>query len=161
MTILEGLKAEHRVFLSVFDQIERDLPKVKTVDEIKFVSRVLQGLLYEHGQEENDLAYIALDHILKQRNQQTRLYHDHQEIDGLLDKIEELEDVPEARAQLKAALNACRCHFNEEETVVFPLIAKALQPETLEALGRVWKPQPAPNPSGPKRRLGSSPTGMR
>ena len=124
----------------IFDQIECDLPRVKSVEEIRFVCRVLQALIHNHGQEENDLAYIALDHILKERNQHTRLYHDHQEVDGLLKELEEITDLPKARIRLKAALDACRAHFNEEERNVFPLIEKALQPQTLAVLGRAWKP---------------------
>ena len=142
MTILEGLTAEHRVFLMVFDQIERDLPGVKTTAELRLVCRILYALLHNHGEAENDLAYIALDHILKEHDQQTRLYHDHQEIDGLLRDVEELTDLTQARDRLKTALNACRTHFKEEECNVFPLIEKALQPETLEILGRSWNPIP-------------------
>jgi hemerythrin-like domain-containing protein len=145
MTILEGLVAEHRVFLMVFDQIEQALPGVKTREEITLVCRILAGLLHNHGEEENDLAYIALDHILKDHNQHARLYHDHQEIDGLLKAVEKTKDLAEARARLKAALDACRAHFNEEERLVFPLIEKALQQETLQVLGRVWKSSPYPS----------------
>jgi hemerythrin-like domain-containing protein len=140
VTILEGLVAEHRIFMAVFDQIERELPGVKTTTELRLVCRVLHTLLRNHGEAENDLAYIALDHILKERDQHNRLYHDHQEIDGLLRDVEELTDLTQARTRLKAALNACRAHFKDEECVVFPLIKKALQPETLEILGRAWKP---------------------
>jgi hypothetical protein len=141
VTILEGLVAEHRVFLTVFDHIERDLPDVRTTGEIALLCRLLQGLLHNHGQTETDLAYIALDHILAEHRANTRLYHDHEEIDGLLKHIATVSDLTQARAQLLAALDACRAHFNDEERVVFPLIAKALQPETLEILGRAWKPR--------------------
>ncbi len=141
MTIIDGLVAEHRVFLMLFDQIERALPGVKTVDEIGLLCRLLEAPLHNHGGAETDLAYIALDHILHQQNRLTRLHHDHQEIDGLLKKVEEIKDLQKARTQLKAALNACRVHFREEERSVFPLVEKALQHETLEILGKVWKSQ--------------------
>jgi hemerythrin-like domain-containing protein len=42
---------------------------------------------------------------------------------------------------MKAALEACRAHFSEEERTVFPLIEKTLQHETLLVLGKVWKSQ--------------------
>ena len=64
MTIIEGLVAEHRVFLTFFDQLERALPGVKTVDEIRLLCHLVEGLLHNHGDAERDLAYIALDHIL-------------------------------------------------------------------------------------------------
>jgi hemerythrin-like domain-containing protein len=141
MTIIEALVAEHRVFLMLFEQIERALPRVKTVDEIALLCRILEVPLHNHGGAEADLAYIALDHILHQQNRLTRLHHDHQEIDGLLKEVEGIRDLQQARSRLKAALNACRAHFSEEERSVFPRIEKALQRETLLILGKVWKSQ--------------------
>jgi hemerythrin-like domain-containing protein len=141
MTIIDGLVAEHRVFLMLFDQVEHALPGVKTVEEIGLLCRLLEAPLHDHGGAETDLAYIALDHILHQKNHLTRLHHDHQEIDVLLKKVEAIKDLQKARTQLKVALDACRAHFSEEERTVFPLIEKTLQPETLQILGRVWKSQ--------------------
>ena len=141
MTIIEALVAEHRVFLMLFEQIECALPRIKTVGEIALLCRVLEGPLHNHGGAEADLAYIALDHILHEQNRLTRLHHDHQEIDGLLKEVEGIKDLQEARSRLKAALNACRAHFSEEERSVFPRIEKALQHETLLILGKVWKSQ--------------------
>ncbi len=141
MTIIDGLVAEHRVFLMLFDQVERALPGVKTVDEVALMCRLLEAPLHDHGGAETDLAYIALDNILHQQNRLTRLHHDHQEIDGFLKRVEGIRDLQQARTQLKAALDACRAHFAEEEQTVFPLIEKALQYETLQILGKVWKSQ--------------------
>ena len=53
--------AEHRVFLTVFDHVERVLPTVKTAGEVALLGRVLGELLHNHGQTENDLAYVALE----------------------------------------------------------------------------------------------------
>jgi hemerythrin-like domain-containing protein len=143
---LEGLVAEHRVFLTVFDHVERILPAVRTTGEVAVLCRLIGELLHAHGQTENDLAYIALDHILAEHRQPTRLYHDHQEIDDLLKEIAKIRDLPKARAQLVAALNACRAHFEDEERVVFPLIERALQPETLRVLGRSWSKRHVESP---------------
>ena len=141
MTIIDGLVAEHRVFLMLFDQVEQALPGIKTVEEIGLLCRLLEAPLHDHGGAETDLAYIALDHILHQKNHLTRLHHDHQEIDVLLKKVEGIKDLQKARTQLKMALDACRAHFSEEERDVFPLIEKTLQSETLQILGKVWKSQ--------------------
>ena len=141
MTIIEGLVAEHRTFLAVFDEIERALPGVKTMDEMTRLCQFLERLLHNHGETEKDLAYIALDHILKQHDQLTRLYHDHQELDILLKDVEKIKDIDEARTQFKKALDASRAHFKDEERTLFPLIETALQIETLQILGKVWKAQ--------------------
>jgi hypothetical protein len=153
VTIIDGLVAEHRVFLTVFDQIERSLPDIQYLGEIALLCRIIEGLLHDHGAAETDLAYIAFDHVLKEQNRYTRLNHDHQEIDGLLKEVETIEDLQEARSRLKASLNACRIHFNEEERNVFPLIEKTLQHETLSVLGKVWKSQSylTPQPAERKR----------
>ena len=141
ITIIDGLVAEHRVFLTIFDQIERSLPEIKTTGEIALVCRILERLIHDHGAAETDLAYITFDHVLKEQDRCTRLTHDHEEIDGLLREVETIQDLAEARSRLKVSLNACRVHFKEEERNVFPLIEKTLQHETLVALGRAWKSQ--------------------
>jgi hypothetical protein len=155
------LVAEHRVFLSIFDEIERALPGVTTVDEVGLLCRLVERSLQSHGAMEIDLAYIALDHILNEHRQLTRLYHDHHELDGLLQEVTTIRDLPKARLRLKAALDACRAHFDEEERVMFPLIEKALQRETLLVLGKVWKSQPclSHRPAGATRRVASRKTG--
>lgn len=139
VTILEKLVAEHRVFLMVFDQIERLLPDLKTGEEVAVLCRVVGGLLHDHGAEENDLTHLAVDHILKDHDRQARLCHDHQEIDRLLKAVRAIKDLPKARSALKAAFDACRAHFDDEERNMFPLIEKVLQPETLQVFGRAQK----------------------
>ena len=158
ITIIDGLVAEHRVFLTIFDQIERSLPEIKTTGEIALICRILERLIHDHGTAETDLAYITFDHVLKEQNRCTRLSHDHEEIDGLLREVEKVQDLGEARSRLKVSLNACRVHFKDEERNVFPLIEKTVQHETLVALGRAWKsqsyltqPQSGPERPGPSK----------
>jgi hemerythrin-like domain-containing protein len=153
ITIIDGLVAEHRVFLTIFDQIERSLPEIKTTGEIALICRILERLIHDHGTAETDLAYITFDHVLKEQGRCTRLSHDHEEIDGLLREVETIQDLGEARSRLKVSLNACRIHFKDEERNVFPLIEKTVHHETLVALGRAWKSQSylTQPPAGPER----------
>ncbi len=157
ITIIDGLVAEHRVFLTIFDQIERSLPEIKTTGEIALICRILERLIHDHGMAETDLAYITFDHVMKEQNRCSRLTHDHEEIDGLLRDVETIKDIEEARSRLKVSLNACRIHFKDEERNVFPMIEKTIQHETLVALGRAWKSQAylTQPPAGPQQ-LGSS-----
>jgi len=138
VTIIEILVAEHRVFLRLFEEVERSLHLLKTPDEVRFACRLIQGLLHRHGGVEDDLSFVAVDHILKEHKRHARLDHDHREIDRLLEKATSVRDMRKARSRLKAALAGCRAHFREEERNLFPLLEKALQPETLVALGRAW-----------------------
>jgi hemerythrin-like domain-containing protein len=123
----------------VFEQIERALPDLETPEEVAVLCRVVGGLLHDHGAEENDLTHLAVAHILIDHARQARLCHEHREMDRLLESVGAVKDVRKARSRLKAAFDACRAHFAEEERHMFPLIEKVLQPETLQVLGRARK----------------------
>ena len=137
--IIDVLVIEHQVFLALFDKIEETLPRLKTVGEVRLLCRLMAGLLQNHGDEEANLIYIALDHVLLDRHQLTRLNHDHHELDAVLKKVETLEDFGEARRQMKAALAKARAHFIDEEQNVFPVIERVLHQATLVELGNAWK----------------------
>src|ERR1039458_839528 len=64
MKITEALVAEHKIFLSVFDQIVRALPSFTTPAEVSTMARIVEGLLAGHAETETNLAYLALDHVL-------------------------------------------------------------------------------------------------
>jgi hemerythrin-like domain-containing protein len=138
MTITEVLITEHVVFLSAFGQIERVLPKLKRLEEVKMLAGLVEALLQDHADAETNLAFVALDHALHQKGQLDRLHQDHDEIDDRLRKVKTTTKLSDARRLLKAALLATRKHFHREELTIFPLIEKVLQKETLTELGRVW-----------------------
>jgi hemerythrin-like domain-containing protein len=138
MKITEALAAEHRIFLSVFDQIERALPSLATPLEIQTMAGIVERLLQEHAEAETNLAYLALDHALAETEQLEQMYQDHHEIDGRLKKVRTANTCAEARRLLHAVIQYSREHFRGEERVLFPLLEKALQPETLTELGRAW-----------------------
>ena len=130
--------AEHRVFQRLFEEVERSLPLLRTPDEVRLACRLIRRLLRKHGEVEDDLSFVAVDRILKERRRHGRLHHDHREIERLLEKATSVRDTRNARSRLKAALADCRAHFRDEERNLFPLIEQALRPETLLALGEAW-----------------------
>ena len=137
--IIDALVIEHQVFRSFFDEIEQSLPRLKTLEEIRLLCRLVAALLHDHGDEETNLIYIALDHVLMERHQLARLNHDHHELDAALKKVETIKDFGEARRQLKNTLAIARAHFNDEERNVFLIIERVLHQETLVELGNAWK----------------------
>lgn len=137
-TITDVLVTEHRVFLTVFDQVERALPNLTTLAEAKLLGALVEGLLRDHADTETNLAFSAMDHILEQKGELDRMYQDHEEIDGRLKRVQAAGDLAEGRRLLKAALNASREHFQREEEEVFPSIEQVLQPETLRNLSDAW-----------------------
>ena len=147
MTITQSLTSEHTQFCVLFDEIDRLLPDVRTVAEVRLLSRLVEGVLSRHADVESNLAFAALDHVLAERSQLTRLHQDHQEIDERLHRASVAKAFPEAVRLLKAGLVASRKHFRWEEQTVFPLFEKLFDVADLEAFGtaasgRVSSPGP-------------------
>ena len=139
MKITEILVAEHRIFLNVFEQIERALTGVATLSEARMLARIVKGMLESHASTETELAYLALDHVLQDKGQLDRLHEEHDEIDTSLHLVHLAGDAARARSLLQTAIMASRRHFAFEEQSVFPLIEAALQPETLAGLATTWR----------------------
>lgn len=138
MKITDALVAEHTIFLTVFDQIERYLPSLATPMEIRTMAAIIEGMLERHVSHETELAYAALDHVLADGGRLEQMYQDHQELDQRLKKVQTTENCAEARRLLKAALASSREHFVLEERVIFPLLEKAMSTEALRELGKPW-----------------------
>ena len=133
--ITNFLTTEHAVFCELFDEIDRLLPDVRTVTEVRLLSRLVEGVLSRHADVEQNLAYAALDHALAEKGELNQLYQDHEEIDACLHHATLAEEFTEAMRFLRAGLKASREHFRREEETIFPLFAKLFDPAALEALG--------------------------
>jgi hemerythrin-like domain-containing protein len=138
MKITEALLAEHMVFHNIFDHVERVLPKLKTIDEVKSLAKLMESLLRAHGKTEEELVFAPLDHCLEQIGQRDTFEEEHHEIDASLLKVKAARRLPEARRLLSVAVLASRRHFDHEERIVFPLAEKAMKRETLAELGKSW-----------------------
>jgi hemerythrin-like domain-containing protein len=138
MKITEALVAEHTIFLSVFDQIERALPSLATPAEVQTMAKMVEGLLEGHAKTETNLAYLALDHVMEHNGELKRMHQDHHEIDDRLKKVHSASSCNQARRLLQSAITASREHFRAEERSVFPLLERTLQEETLSELGQNW-----------------------
>jgi hemerythrin-like domain-containing protein len=138
MKITEALLAEHVVFHNIFDHIERVLPKLNELGEVKRLAELMEKLLRAHGKTEEDLVFAPLEHYLEQLGQADSFEHEHREIDASLLKVMTAKRLAEARRLLTTAVLASRKHFDHEERIAFPLAEKCLKAETLVALGRAW-----------------------
>jgi hemerythrin-like domain-containing protein len=145
-TIIETLVMEHVVFCAVFDEIERVLPSLDSIQEVGLLATVAERVLRQHAETETDLAYAALDHVLAERGELDHLYQDHREIDHNFKQVYGASSLGEAQRLLKKALAASREHFQHEERVVFPLLERALPGETLIELGETWSHASRPLP---------------
>lgn len=138
MKITETLLAEHTIFCTVFDEIERVLPSLGSAAEVQRMAGIVETMLKGHGEREASLAYRVLDHVLAQQGQLQRMHSDHEEIDSRLKGVQTAKTATEARRLLKTAIVSSREHFRMEEKVIFPFLEKVLKPETLEQLSVPW-----------------------
>lgn len=141
MKITEALLAEHVVFHNVFDHIERILPKLKTLAEVKVCAGLLEGLLRKHGDIEEEWVFAPLEHCLEQMGQRDTFEDEHREIDSSLGEVMKASRVAHARRLLHRAVLASRKHFDHEERIVFALAEKVMKGRTLSDLGRIWMEQ--------------------
>jgi hypothetical protein len=136
--ITKVLIAEHRMFCCLFEHIQKALPKVENLPEIKHLARMVEGLLRNHAKGEEDV-FLRVDACAAQRiGSKGNVRHEHQEIDAKLKLVHMAKDLARSRNLFKAALVATRKHFNHEERFFFPLVEQCMEPRTLEKLGKVW-----------------------
>ncbi len=138
MKITEALIAEHTAFSGVFGHIERMLPSLNTLAEVRSLANLVERMLRGHADSEVNLAYAALDQMLEHKGRLDRLNQEHDEIDARIERACEARTLPEARRLLTGVLAASRDHFKREEQSLFPLIEEHLQPGTLCELGEAW-----------------------
>jgi hemerythrin-like domain-containing protein len=138
MKITEALLAEHQVFHSLFDHVERVVPRLKTLPEIKAVASLLEASLKAHSDSEDDLLIAPLEHCIEQLGQAETFHDEHDEIDRALSNIQSARQISSARKLLLSAVLASRRHFDKEERFVFPLAEKTLSQQSLTKLGETW-----------------------
>jgi hemerythrin-like domain-containing protein len=138
MKITEILVAEHAVFHNLFDHIEKTLPRLKTLAEVKSLAATLDALMRPHACTEDDLLIGPLEHCLEQIGQRETFHEEHDEIDAQLAEVQKARGPKQARDLLLRAVLRSREHFDKEERVVFPLAERVLKAKTLSGLGDEW-----------------------
>ena len=103
--------AEHQMFCFVFDQIDRVLPGLEGLEEVRRAARLIEGLLLSHAQVEHELLILARDQAPANQRRYDRCSVEHQEIDGQLTRVRSARKIDRARSLLRAAMAASRKHF--------------------------------------------------
>ena len=138
MKITEILVAEHVVFHNLFDHIEKTLPRLKTLAEVKSLAATLDALMRPHACTEDDLLMGQLEHCLEQLGQSETFHEEHEEIDARLAEVQKARGPKQARDLLLRAVLRSREHFDKEERIVFPMAERVLKAKTLSDLGKQW-----------------------
>ena len=141
MKITEALLAEHVVFHNLFDYVERAVPGIKTIAEIKGLARLLGSMLQTHSQVEDQLLIEPLEPSFSHLGQAENFHEEHEEIDRDLAKLRTTRRLPDARKLLLSAVHLSRKHFDKEERIVFPLAERQLSAKSLALLGKRWEEQ--------------------
>ncbi len=141
--LTQTLLGEHGAIHHLFNRIERTVPTLASLGEVRLVNELLGYVLHSHAELEDDLLFAALDAPLGGMGPLEMLRHEHDEIDQLLDKMRASVDVETARrvTERKTVADAVariRRHLEKEEQVIYPLAAVILDEETDLRLGGRW-----------------------
>ncbi|MCI0690899.1 hemerythrin domain-containing protein [candidate division KSB1 bacterium] len=139
MKVTDALLGEHGVFYAQFDYLEKNIPHAKDLVLVKSQSAMLAAALAPHAHLEDELLFIALEaHIDPQSGPLAVMRMEHNEIEGSLERLQELQDLTEAKNLLLHAIQTARAHFAKEEQVLFPLASQMLEAKKLSLLGANW-----------------------
>jgi hemerythrin-like domain-containing protein len=138
MKVTEALLGEHGVFYVQFDHLEQSLPAVASLDWAKAQAILLQSAISAHAQLEDELLFSALDNHLGQGGPVAVMRMEHEEIEGTLNAIPEIQNVETICSRLLGVIQVARQHFMKEEQILFPLADQVLGSEQLHALGERW-----------------------
>ncbi len=138
MKITEALFAEHQVFHNLFDYIERNVQRSKTLAEVKLLAALMETMLEAHSRTEDELFIGPLEHCFEQIGHRETFHQEHDEIEGNLKLAQKAKQLKQARQLLMAAVACARKHMDKEERIVFPLAERVLKSKTLVALGQSW-----------------------
>jgi hemerythrin-like domain-containing protein len=139
MKVTDALLGEHAVFYAQFDYLEKTIPPAKDMTLVKGQGAMLTAALATHAHLEDELLFIALEsHLDPQFGPLAVMRMEHNEIEGSLGRLQEIQDLTEARNLLLHAIRTARAHFAKEEQVLFPMAAQMLEATALNQLGAKW-----------------------
>lgn len=138
MKITDALLAEHTVFHSLFDVVEKQLESNPSIERIQLLAEMLLQLLDKHGQAEHDLLIPPIEPFLHEIGHLENFHSEDDIIIEMLHKIKECDSAELASQILLKTLRMANDHFDKEERFVFPLAEKHISENSLHELGEAW-----------------------
>jgi hemerythrin-like domain-containing protein len=138
MKIIEAFLGEHGTFYAQLDHLEQVIPAAETLAQVQSLSALLTAALATHAHLEDELLFTALDPYLAPMGPLSVMRLEHDEIESILVRVQEVQDLTEARRLILNAVQIARSHFAKEEQVLFPMAQQALSGEDLTRLGKQW-----------------------
>ncbi len=138
MKMTDALLGEHGVFYALFDRLEQSVRENDGLSEVQRQAALVAAALKPHARLENDLLFTALEPELGQMGPLAVMREEHNDIENALDRVQESQDLGEARNLVIYAIEVARQHFAKEEQVLFPMARQTLDAAALEDLGAQW-----------------------
>jgi hemerythrin-like domain-containing protein len=139
MKITDILRAEHTVFHHLFDHLEANAPRLKTLAEVKSLALLMDKVMSPHSQTEDELFIEPLEHCFEQIGHKETFHQEHELIQETLAKVCTARTLKDGKRLLLGVIAASRKHFEKEERIVFPMAERILKTKTLTDLGSEWK----------------------
>lgn len=136
MTIVTYLMGEHGVLYALLDRAE-ELARDADPDRLQGILDLLDEGIRSHAEVEDELLFEPLELATPRAEAAVRgMRTMHDDIAQLLDTLRRAPDGDHGRELLLNLVGLTRQHFFAEEEMVFPLAEQALDPRTLQELGR-------------------------
>jgi hemerythrin-like domain-containing protein len=144
ITITDALVGEHGVIYALLAHLEQ--ASFGSAEAARAAAALLAAGLATHAQIEDELSFVPLEaHLGPGGGPLAVMRMEHEEVEGTLARLQEVEDVEKARTLAAHLAKTAREHFAKEEQVLFPMAEQLLAGHELRRLGEDWA----------RRRLGA------
>jgi len=138
MKITDALLGEHAIFYALFDQLEQTLSGAAPQASLQALAPILARTLVSHARLEDDQLFSSLDQHLPPDGPLAVMRAEHEEIEGNLQGLEQVQDPEELGRRISRLVVVARAHFKKEEQILFPLAEQCLGDTVLRDLGGKW-----------------------
>lgn len=136
MNIIDALLIEHGTFYLHFEHLEQTAPAIERLGELRAKVSMLAAVLPTHARLEDELLFTALEpHLGTMGGPLFVMRMEHDQLEGLLGQLPQLEDLDQAKDMLAEAITVARQHFGKEEQILFAIARQSLDADTLNRLG--------------------------
>lgn len=137
MKITDALLGEHAVIYPGLDRIVE--ASFATAEEMRAAAAILAAGLASHARIEDELLFVPLEEqIGGEMGPLAVMRLEHDEIEGVLERLQEVEGPTEGRTIATRLAQLARDHFAKEEQVLYPMAENVLDADELERLGAEW-----------------------
>lgn len=138
MKITDALLGEHAMLYALFNEIERQFSKDRSIQELQILVDVLENQLGTHSEIEDNHLFPALMTTLGAPDSLVVMTTEHEEIGKCLAAAKNETDIDRLKSQIYELINLAKIHFQKEELVLFAVVQETLNEEQQLALGSVW-----------------------